>query len=39
MKEILSSQVVLGVLGILAAYFALKLIALTAAHWTPATGR
>ena len=35
MKEILSSQVVLGVLGILAAYFALKLIALTAAHWTP----
>ena len=33
--EILKSQAVLGVLGVLAAYFALKLIALTAAHWTP----
>ena len=35
MEKLLSSQAVLGVLGILAVYFALKLIALTAARWTP----
>lgn len=33
--EILHSQAVLTVLGLLAVYFAIKLIALVAAKWTP----
>ena len=35
MKELLSSQALWTVLGILAAYFALKIVALTAMRWVP----